>query len=544
MFRRDIRGLLRKNTFKFVFKLILFSMFLLSHLVSFTQGEWNNWYFGYKAGITFKYNPPFALTNSRMYQSGNCPATCSDSAGNLLFYSSGNKIYDRNHNIMPNGLNLFGGLNGAQPVFIIKKPGVDSIYYLFTIGDNSWFFTGLNYSLVDLHLNGGFGAIPTGIENLPLSGVVDSRSSLTATRHRNNKDIWLLTSKFDNGHQYASILISDSGISNFPIISPSLLNYTSVQTTGMGRIKISQDGTKMICWGGGIDDKWAELCNFNTVTGKVQPLFKFRPVRNLDTVIVTGGYEFSHDSKYLYAIGSKNYGPGIDSSFLFQFDPSRESLMDFMNSQIFIGDYGNSTVQNNLQLGPDNKRYGSHGTDSTLNIIQNPSMQGLFCGFQQSGINLTMNHNGGPLPQFIQNYYVYVNYQNQCKGDTVQFTSVIWPPADTIEWNFGDYISGSYNYSTSANPLHYYSTPGSYTVSLYVRHTDNRRDTVWKTVNIYAYPTPNLGLDRSICIGDSVTFDAGNCDGCNYSWSNLSTNQMNIAARLIKPASPEFIKLM
>ncbi|MCX6307131.1 MAG: DNRLRE domain-containing protein [Bacteroidetes bacterium] len=37
-----------------------------------------------------------------------------------------------------------------------------------------------------------------------------------------------------------------------------------------------------------------------------------------------------------------------------------------------------------------------------------------------------------------------------------------------------------------------------------------------------------LGADRTVCSGNSTTFDAGYCSGCTYLWANLTTGQPNI----------------
>jgi len=36
-------------------------------------------------------------------------------------------------------------------------------------------------------------------------------------------------------------------------------------------------------------------------------------------------------------------------------------------------------------------------------------------------------------------------------------------------------------------------------------------------------PQPNLGTDRTICTGNTITFDAGFCSGCIYEWKNVSS---------------------
>ncbi|HAQ65974.1 MAG TPA: hypothetical protein DCR43_09020 [Bacteroidales bacterium] len=72
------------------------------------QGEWNNWYLGQKAWLTFQNgSPPTALFNSNMVTGPPC-SVISDSAGQLLFYTHGGIIYNRIHQIMLNGNDLHG----------------------------------------------------------------------------------------------------------------------------------------------------------------------------------------------------------------------------------------------------------------------------------------------------------------------------------------------------------------------------------------------------------------------------------------------------
>ena len=123
----------------------------------FAQGEFNNWYFGNYAGVTFNSGHPVAIMNN-IGQSLTTSVTVSDSLGNLLFYSSSQNVYDKNNNIMPNSNNLL--FDGYQPILSIKSLVDDSLYYLFTIGMPSFPVTrGLFYSVIDLRLRGGLGDI-------------------------------------------------------------------------------------------------------------------------------------------------------------------------------------------------------------------------------------------------------------------------------------------------------------------------------------------------------------------------------------------------
>ena len=84
----------------------LFS-FLFVSIQLFSQKEANNWYFGQKAGITFNSGAPVALTNGQLQTLEGC-SSISDASGNLLFYTDGIKVWNRNHVVMTNGTNLKG----------------------------------------------------------------------------------------------------------------------------------------------------------------------------------------------------------------------------------------------------------------------------------------------------------------------------------------------------------------------------------------------------------------------------------------------------
>jgi len=89
--------------------LILFTFCLTS---LFAQKEINNWYYGGFSGFTFVNGNPQTLTG--ITNTGfNVNAPYSDANGNLKFVFAGNRVLDRNYNVMP-GSNLFVFGTGAS----------------------------------------------------------------------------------------------------------------------------------------------------------------------------------------------------------------------------------------------------------------------------------------------------------------------------------------------------------------------------------------------------------------------------------------------
>ena len=115
---------------------ILRLSFLIAILFSFTafsQKENYQWYFGNQAALSFSTNPPTILNNSALMANKSC-ASIADTAGNLLFYTNGFDIWNKQHQLMANGAALIPGIvnaNGTQSSIILKNPSNSTTYYLF-----------------------------------------------------------------------------------------------------------------------------------------------------------------------------------------------------------------------------------------------------------------------------------------------------------------------------------------------------------------------------------------------------------------------------
>jgi uncharacterized protein (TIGR02145 family) len=488
--------------------LIIFFPFL-----ALSQGENNNWFFT-EAAVTFNSGSPVLINPSPAIGGPSVTACVSDSSGNLLFYSDGGRVYNRYYHVMPNGYVTDTGV-GVQSVLAIKKPHADSIYYLFTVHGDPVVFV---YSVIDMRLDSTRGDIVSGMKNLLMPDGTEAYEGIHATRHQNNKDTWVVTRK---SGKYGSYLIDTSGIHNPVLSNSTLLPHTGQQDGAY--IKVSRDGTKMIA---SVNSRiQLEYCNFDKSTGVVTPLFTFEPNLGIANQFVPIGLEFSRSTKYVYVATYNTVPPVTTNSWeLFQYDATKTDSAAFMQSQVLIDTLGVIYSITGLQLAPDDKIYGPIHMDYYLCVINNPDSQGIACNFQLAAVPLSPYECNEYLPQVVQKYFVYIRHTGVCDDASIQFSGSIWPPADSIHWDFGDPGSGSLNFSNLLNPSHVYSNTGSYTVELFVRHNDNRTDTAWQTITIIANPQVDLGADRTICIGDSTTFDAGACSGCTYQWKNLGTD--------------------
>jgi len=228
--------------------LVRFQLLLLCLLPPFcllSQGEFNQWRFGFYAGLDFNFTPPVAVSGSPM-QSYPSPINVSDSLGNILFYSNGSQVWNRNNQPMPNGSGLFGYIINSQAVFTIQNLSDHNKYFLFTLGHYGFIPQGLYYSVIDMTLNGGLGDVVNGMKNIPVYGGENTANWMSGTRHKNNKDAWLIVRSIVPS-QYLAYKITSSGIDTIPIVSPSIVNTTIVWPENYGgTLKISQDGNKII----------------------------------------------------------------------------------------------------------------------------------------------------------------------------------------------------------------------------------------------------------------------------------------------------------
>ena len=394
---------------------LLFCIFFQFSLILYAQREPNIWYFGWWAGLDFNSGSPVVLTNNAMH-TGYSTVSVSDSLGNLLFYSNGFYIYNRNHVLMPNGIAL-ASQGHCQPVFSVQNLQDDSLYFIFTVDFHPYPFLdpyyGLRYSILDMRLDGGLGDIVEGQKNIKIPGALRASSGLTGIRHQNNQFAWIVVRlHHPDSNFYASYLIDQNGLDTIPVYSTSsvYLNNES-NSPQISVIKISPDGNKLVCAYEYAEDTAGcfEFCSFNTLTGNVTSLFIINCTQGSYGPYLPESIEFSLDNRFMYVSALAN-ALGPNHSALFQYDATKTDSLSFKLSETLIG----INKESALQLAPDGKIYGTqqyNPNSDSLCIIHNPSLQGLACNYEVNALWLQDGKYGRlGLPQFLQCYYVYPHF--------------------------------------------------------------------------------------------------------------------------------------
>lgn len=384
-------------------------------------------------------------------------ATVSDSRGKLLFYTNGVDVYNHKHQLMQNGAGIGGNISACQTL-IVSLPGSDSLFYIFsTDAIENNFLNGYKFSLVDISLNNGDGAV-TIKDNLLFPSCTER---MAAVRHANGTDVWLITND-ESSNIFRSWLITCNGISLSPVVSASgtVLNFSALLNSGM--MTVSPDG-KFLCQTNfpvfdevHLQPNFFQLFDFDNQTGIIS-----NP-RNISFPDAQYNYcEFSPDSRVLYA--SRSSQRMID-----QFKLDIPSVSGITSTRYTLS---TNLPPWDIKLGPDEKIYVSHYGKS-MGVINNPNTAGSNCNYQDGQVDL--GDAGGTsylgLPSHV-NDIVSVNDPNNgfnftildsCSG-SVQFqgyTNLVGPL--TWQWDFGD---GST--STLQNPLHVFSpSTAVYTVYL------------------------------------------------------------------------------
>ncbi len=369
-----------------------------------------------------------------------------DNNGNLLFYTNGDTVWNRNHVMMVNGFDLAGGVHSSatQGAIIIPKPCSNNLYYIFTVTEDESNPHLFSYSIVDITQDAGLGAVIT--KNVTLHNPVAER--LTATLQSNGIDYWVVVQERLTGNLLVYSLTTN-GLNVVPII----FNSGGIDPADYGGyIRFSHDGTKL-CVSHQHTPPKAILYDFNKTTGVINNpvnLAGFQP----------WGIEFSPDNSKLY-IGSPSSGN------LYQYDLSAGSSTAIQNSRTVIS--GNIlSVYGPLKLAPDGKIYVARSNDTYLGIIEHPNLLGTACNFIFNAVDLSPGNAVFGLPNNLDLFsgcipcqsVVHTNMNvTVCSNQTYQL------PSGIVVSNAGIYMDTIRTHASCDSII--------YTVDLFLSHASS-----------------------------------------------------------------------
>ena len=506
--------------------LTIFLLFLLSTNIS-AQFYDNHWMMGYSGGdntpptdsfgisILSFFDAELQIENNQsidlFIQDGNA---FSDYEGNLLMFSNNREIRNAEDELITNGFfEENGDSEQILPQTFVYLPfhPLNLVHYVQMTYTNGFPQLGQNISSSLINTTGTIG-IYDQIENI----IPDSLSTgeLTACRHANGRDWWIL-----------------GAVANKPIVYSALLNPEGVTLTdtmevdytmesGLGQAKFSPDGKHFVRVNlvGGFDvADYLDIFDFDRSTGQ---LSNHRQT-TIGSDAWSGGVAISPSSQFLYVSHYENiYQYDLWAEDIFATEDTVATYDGYQESNFF------STRFYLAQLAPDGKIYiNSPSGVKTLHVIEYPDKRGAACDVRQHSIQLPnfnaftlANHphyrlgpiDGSPSDSLGIDNLPRAYYRiDRNAEDTLNFhfQDLSFYEPGTWSWTFGD--GGS---STERHPDHRYAGPGIYEVCLTV--TNNLgTDTHCRTIELGTVSTDDLStLQFSTFpnpVQDVLVFDLG-----------------------------------
>ncbi|WNJ21563.1 gliding motility-associated C-terminal domain-containing protein [Pontibacter sp. G13] len=522
------------------------------------QGEVQNWVLPTKAGMSFQQGaapipiPYFGSTTS--YSIGRFSGfSLSDPCGNLMLYWRRDTLWNASHQVLtyttPTGGENHSYFNCPDPgnpdrYYLIRaeRPKDSLPYYVPFLYDK--LLPDLRYQIFDRSLNGGNGGLVPGG-----SFHINDRSSHAATviRHANGTDFWIVNFDVGNG-EFHSYLVSASGISQTPVISPTngtipnfSLNYDDVKDYTM-RANPQGDRVAMAC---AFPNNELYLMDFDNTNGSFGLPTYIVPVIS-DPLSNIWHVAFSPNGELLY------YTAWFDN-VVHQLEAKLPTQTAIQNSIQVI--HVDTLITNTpftphnhkywaIQLSPDGHVYlasmylgwyDPHNDPIPLHFspvshIPNPDVVGPGCGFVADTMTFGPYGSRGILPFFPAMYFRPRVVQIQpdsagapiCDGDTVSMSlDYTMRPPDSIRW----WITDGNMVSMLADTARYaFQQHGWHEIEAWVYLGCPEADTVRDSIWVDPTPRADLGIDTSLCQWDApMTWSVTQDSLIQYLWSDGSS---------------------
>lgn len=474
----------------------------------------NIWYFGNHAGIDFNPlpNPPVPLDDSAM-DAPEGTSTISDRNGQVIFYTDGDKVYDRTHAQIATGIG--GDPASSQSALIVPVPGDETLYYIFTTqAIDGTSANELRYSLFDLKQNGGLGAVVQ--QNILL--FAKSTERITANGN------WLIAHEYGN-NTFRAYPITATGVGD-PVYSSAGSDHSfKVQQEGEGYMKLGPGNNLAVALSNPGTSNLVELFTLTDSSGVID---NYRKIDLKEPNGQVYGIEFSPGGNKIFAT--------------LKGSPAPSSVYEYFIDSIGKPYFRNVTAAASqelgaLQLGPDGQIYMAINGSNVLGTIQAVEDTTQISPINFSGFTLAGGTNSRlGLPNFTQ---IVSNafggpdftFDGVCLGLPTNFSGVPTDAIDQFQWFFGD--GGS---DTSGAPVHTYATAKTYTVTMNLTNRCGLNVNVVKPVTIFpSPPLPTVPGAIALCNGPVVlNANSNNLPGYTYLWSDGQTTQtVTIASPVI-----------
>jgi len=310
-------------------------------------------------------------------------STICDKQGNLLLYSDGKTVWDKNNEVLINGDDLMENnrvLNPGSRPFFVPYPKKEGFYFLIyeTVPKGGYNFKDKYVVYTEINANGqsGFGEVIQ--KNVKIHE--NYHHSPTIAGYCNNSYYWLLVDENYSGkHQspyptdkICFYKIDENGISTNPSVNVDLyMGHSS-------SYKFSPNGDKFFFYyyeNGNPNGYFWSIADFNFKTGKLYNIrgIPFKEIWNV---------EFSPNSRMLYFF-EKNNLIQLEVGF---FDDSKFNYKADTIVSVWESSAAENSISSDLQLAPDGKIYFYYydisNKTTKLGRINSPNYKGIACNVE------------------------------------------------------------------------------------------------------------------------------------------------------------------
>ncbi len=363
----------------------------------------------------------------------------SDANGYLQFYSNGCYIANFENDTMDNGTGInpgyvhdlkcpgeesYGYTSGIQSGIALPASDTTGVYFMFhkriiyVFNPFDVLTDQLLYSVVDMNQNNGKGRV-TAKNIIAVSDSAIGYGDMTAVRHANGRDWWVISPGFVNNNYYL-LLVTKNGVA--AVKEQQIGDPTPESVEGGGQSFFTPNG-KTYIRSNALNK--IRAFDFDRATGT---LSNYRKINvnfgNYYPIGVAAGV--SPSGRFLYVTARK---------YLYQLDLQ---ATDIEASQVLLDEwdgYGDPIACDfwSVHPGPDCKLYISTGNDSRImHVVHHPDEPGLACNFEQRGLQ-TPTYHGASFPNF-PNYRLKAAGEpfSPCKGYTVGQEEVVFSPLPAV----------------------------------------------------------------------------------------------------------------
>ncbi len=315
-------------------KKLLSALLLFPAIIGYSQYQDHIWYFGNStAGLSFDANNvPSGLNNKYTpFGAEGCFVATNPNTGELMFYTSGNTIINKNHVPMQNGVLTFpapapvpqpangpfnSSVNGSQSVAVIEKPNSvvnnECGKFLYFINDaNEWGSSGKPGSLyvgeIDMNANGGLGSVTQQPVRIFSNEFTES---MIVVARPDNQGAWIILSSVVTNNLEVYQVTATGTVDTTPVSSFAIPGVNWAATWGTQNAAQSNQliGSMIYHQGTGkfaLAQSYGSIYqlyigDFNSTTGTLSNITLRETFGNASSLYTAYSMEFSPSGNWLY----------------------------------------------------------------------------------------------------------------------------------------------------------------------------------------------------------------------------------------------------